>query len=42
MITGIVVAVALTAFGAALILRVAEDERAPDDKAAAKTTDDHT
>lgn len=41
-ITEIVVAVALTAFGAALILRVAEDERAPDDKAAAKTTDDHT
>ncbi len=40
-ITGIVVAVALTAFGAALILRVAEDERAPDDTAAAKATESH-
>ncbi len=41
-ITGIVVAVALTAFGAALIVRVAEDERAPNDAAAVKTTEDLT
>lgn len=40
-ITGIVVAVALTAFGAALILRVAEDERAPDGTAADETTGNH-
>lgn len=39
-ITGIVVAVALTAFGAALILRVAEDERERDGTATAGSTDD--
>jgi multicomponent Na+:H+ antiporter subunit C len=39
-ITGIVVAVALTAFGAALILRVAEDKRRADDRAAAEPAKD--
>ena len=39
-ITGIVVAVALTAFGAAVVVRVAEEERARDDTAAVEATGD--